>query len=103
LAGNIKANASQKLRIKIKGDGKTYQFRVRPSSNTYYSYVTSYQTTGEWEEIEIDLDSMYPVFRGRKLNLPNYNHERIGEFAILIGNKKAEEFRLIIDSIKIAD
>lgn len=100
-AGKINADPNQKLKIRLKGDGKTYQIRIRPSSNTYYSYVSSCKTTGEWEEIEIQLASMYPVFRGRRLNLPNYNHDQIGEFAILIGNKKDEEFELLIDYIKV--
>ena len=42
---------------------------------------------------------MYPAFRGRKLNKSNYDDEGIEEIAFLIGNKKAEAFKLEIDSI----
>ena len=40
---------------------------------------------------------MRPQFRGRKLNMSNFNNRSIEEIGILIGNKTEEEFRLIID------
>ena len=44
---------------------------------------------------------MYPAFRGRKLNIENYQGEKMQEIAFLIGNKKNENFRLEIDKIEI--
>ncbi len=44
---------------------------------------------------------MYPAFRGRTLNMDNLKPNKIEEIAILIGNKKAEKFRLEIDSISL--
>ena len=42
-----------------------------------------------------------PAFRGRTLNYPNFDKTTIEELAFLIGNKKAEDFKLIIDSITL--
>ena len=42
---------------------------------------------------------MYPTFRGKKLDISNYNVDNIEEIAFLIANKKAEDFKLEIDSI----
>lgn len=86
----------------LKGDGKRYQVRVRDDSGNYYSYIAYFKTTGEWQEIEVPLKEMYPSFRGRKLNFPNFSGGQIEEIAFLIGNKKEESFRLMIDEIKVS-
>lgn len=90
-----------KVVLKVKGDGKKYQFRVKTNSSDYYSYIFSFSTTGEWQEIEIRLEDMYPTFRGRKLDQPNFSSEHMEEIAFLIGNKKKENFQLLIDKIEL--
>ena len=87
--------------LKIKGDGKNYQFRIKHKSSDYASYITSFSSSGEWQEIEIPLISMYPSFRGRKLDEPNFFHKSIEEVTFLIANKKNEEFILLIDKIEL--
>jgi hypothetical protein len=68
--------------------------RIRENSSDYYSYIYTFETSGEWESIKIPLAEMYPSFRGRTLNLPNYSGKSMEELTFLIGNKKAESFRL---------
>lgn len=87
--------------LKIKGDGKTYQFRIKDNRNNYYSYIQNFKTSGKTETIELKLRDFEPYFRGRKLNIPNYNEDSLEQIAILIGNKKAESFRLEIDKVSI--
>jgi hypothetical protein len=87
--------------LKIKGDNKNYQFRIKNKSSDYASYITSFSSSGEWQEIEIPLNSMYPSFRGRKLDKPNFFHKNIEEVTFLIANKKNEEFMLLIDKIEL--
>ncbi len=87
--------------LKIKGDGKEYQLRVKDKSSNYYSYIKTFSTSGKWQEIEVPLSEMYPSFRGRKLNSPNFSHESIEEITFLIANKKNENFQLIIDKIEL--
>lgn len=96
-------SAEDKIRIRLKGDGKPYQFRVKQDSRAYYSYISTFETSGDWEEIEIPLKEMYPSFRGRKLNGDNFSHQTIREVAFLIGNKKPQSFKLIIDKIEIVN
>ncbi len=95
----ISVQKDAKIRIKLKGDGKNYQLRVKDNARNYYSYVKMFSTSGEWEEIIVSLKDMYPTFRGRRLNSPNFEKDVIEEIAILIGNKKNEAFELIIDTI----
>jgi hypothetical protein len=90
-----------KVLLKIRGDGKNYQFRIKANSGDYYSYIIPFSTSGEWQEIEIPLKDMYPTFRGRKLDKPNFSDDYIEEITFLIGNKKKEKFKLLIDRIEL--
>ncbi len=87
------------LMLRVKGDKKRYQIRVKSKRSQYYSYVAYIETSGQWETISIALKDMYPVFRGYRLNQPDYDGIQMEEIGILIGNKRAEEFRLEIDAI----
>ncbi|WP_299211789.1 CIA30 family protein [uncultured Aquimarina sp.] len=90
-----------KVLIRLKGDEKKYQFRIKTNSYDRYSYIAHFKTTGDWQTVEISLSEMYPAFRGRKLDLPKYPTETMQEIAFLISNKKAEQFRLEIDKIEL--
>lgn len=90
-----------KVSIKLKGDGKSYQFRIKTNGSDYYSYVTSFNTSGDWQTITIPFSSMYPAFRGRKLDAENYPGKQMELIAFLIGNKKAESFQLEIENITL--
>ena len=87
------------FKIRLKGDGKNYQFRVRSQLNERHSYQYEFPTTGAWQEVTVPFDQMIPTFRGMRLNLPNYPGELLRECSFLISNKKNESFRLEIDRI----
>jgi NADH dehydrogenase [ubiquinone] 1 alpha subcomplex assembly factor 1 len=89
------------LKLRLKGDGKRYQFRIKQSSGTYYSYVKYFNTRNDWQDIQINLSEMYPSYRGRRLDGDNFNHENLEEIAFLISNKKDENFNLLIKSVVI--
>lgn len=97
----IEVGTYSKIVVKLKGDGKPYQLRVKEDSSTRHSYVVSFETSGEWQEISIPLSDMYPAFRGRKLDMPNFPHRQIEEIVFLIGNKENESFKLLIDKIEV--
>lgn len=90
-----------KFVLKVRGDGKSYQFRVKTNRNDYHSYIFIFQTTSDWQTIEIPFTEMYPAFRGRTLAMKNYQGKQLQEIAFLIGNKKKESFRLEIDRIEL--
>ncbi|MDX1477074.1 MAG: CIA30 family protein [Saprospiraceae bacterium] len=88
-----------KFVLRVKGDGKAYQFRVKSDRFERHSYVSEFKTSGSWETIEIPMQDMYPSFRGVRLNIPNYPGLQAEEIALLIGNKRPEQFELQIDWI----
>ncbi|MAD96648.1 MAG: CIA30 family protein [Flavobacteriaceae bacterium] len=87
------------LVLRVKGDGKKYQIRVKASRFHYHSYIQYFKTTTSWQTIRIPLKDMYPTFRGRELNMENFAASTIKEIAFLIGNKRNENFQLLIDKI----
>ncbi len=90
-----------KFVIRLRGDGKRYQFRTKATLYDRHSYIAYFQTTGDWQTIEIPLSEMYPTFRGRELDMPNFPTKTMAEVAFLISNKKAESFSLEIDEIEL--
>ncbi|SKB87317.1 Complex I intermediate-associated protein 30 (CIA30) [Salegentibacter salinarum] len=91
----------KKALILLKGDGKSYQFRMKSNLKDRASYIYTFKTTGDWQTVEVPLLKMKPVFRGNKLDLPNFPAETTQEIRFLIGNEKAEDFRLEIDKIEL--
>ena len=85
--------------LRVKGDGKRYEFRLAGEPLQSESYVHQFTTSGEWQNIKLAISEFYPQFRGRKLNLPNFNFKNIEQMSFLIANKQEEDFNLLIDWI----
>lgn len=96
---NVSANST--ICLFLKGDKKEYQFRIKDKKDNYYSYITTFKTSGEWQEIEIPLKDLYPSVRGKKLSMANFSGSSFEEIVFLIGNKKNESFKLMLDKIEL--
>lgn len=90
-----------KLVIKIKGDNKRYQLRLKTNKLDAHSYITYFETSGLWQELEFLFADFYPTYRGRRLELPNFPGEQMEELGFMIANKKAQDFKLEIAQIRI--
>jgi NADH dehydrogenase [ubiquinone] 1 alpha subcomplex assembly factor 1 len=97
----LQVNPSDKIRIKLKGDGKTFQLRVKAFESDRHNYIKELDTTGEWQTIEIALSEMQPSWRGNKLSIPNFDKGQISSVTVLIGNGKKQNFELLIDAIEL--
>lgn len=87
--------------LRLKGDGKNYQFRIKKNSYDRASYIHTFKTSGEWETIKIPLEDFFPSYRGYKLNRRNFDGTYMEQIAILIANKRKEEFKLELDRITL--
>lgn len=85
--------------IRLKGDGKRYQFLVEADREGRHYYVYEFQTTKAWQTVEVPLAKMYPVYRGERLAIPNYPGQTMAQVRFLIANGKSESFRLEINKI----
>lgn len=99
---DLEVQENSVIRVRLKGDSKRYQFRVRHNRERH-SYITYFETIGEWQEIDFQLKELVPTYRGRRLSMPNFNRNSISEIGFLIGNNKKESFRLMIDRIELAE
>lgn len=97
----VEVKPTSKIVLTIKGDGKDYQIRIKDKSSTYFAYIKPFSTSGNWQKIDIRLSDMYPSFRGRNLDLPNFHSDSFEEITFLIANKQAESFQLLIDKIEV--
>jgi len=98
LSTTIKRDEEMKFIVmRVKGDGKRYEFRLKSSVSQSESYVHPFATSGEWEILKLEISEFYPQFRGRKLNIPNFNFTSIEQLSFLIANKQEEDFELLID------
>ena len=41
----------KKVILRVKGDKKKYQFRLKANRSDYYSYIQTFETSGVWQEI----------------------------------------------------
>jgi len=83
----------------LKGDGKTYQFRIDANPDARHSYACDFQTSGCWQTVEIPFADLFAIRHGDRLDLPNYPGQTLAQIQILIGNGQPESFRLEIDKI----
>jgi len=91
------------IRMKVKGDGRQYSFRIR-TNNRFdgVAYTQNFQTkTDEWIEVELPISDFRPSFRGRYLkDVPAIDPSTIRQLGILLGDKKQGDFLLKMAWIK---
>ncbi len=87
--------------LRVKGDGKQYEFRIKNNIYQSVSYVHQFKTTGEWQNIQLAINEFYPQYFGQKLNRSNFNYKNIEQISFLISNKQEEDFKLLIGRISI--
>lgn len=97
----VKVSPEQHVVLRLKGDGKRYQFRFRENSSDYFAYVHFFETSGEWQEIRLPLNEFTARYRGRDLDRPPFDGDQLVSARFLIGNKKPQDFSLLIDKIRI--
>ena len=87
--------------LKVRGDGRKYNFRIRGNTGNWASYTHSFDTVeGEWNEIELKIDDFYPVYRGYTLkNMPQLSEVIIKEIGIMLSDIIEVSFSIDIDWI----
>jgi NADH dehydrogenase [ubiquinone] 1 alpha subcomplex assembly factor 1 len=91
------------LELRLKGDGRRYQLRLRTSQPfDGVAYASSFETeAGKWITVRVDFKNCTPTFRGRTVpDAPALDPDGIRQIGILIGDYQEGPFRLEIDTIK---
>ncbi|MGZ8162930.1 MAG: CIA30 family protein [Methylobacter sp.] len=89
--------------LKVKGDGRTYQFRVK-TDDLYdgIAYRSLFATEAhQWQTITLPFDSFCASFRGRPVpEAPVLRPEQIRQIGFLLADKQQGSFHLEIAWIK---
>jgi len=102
LPANYRLKKYTGIKIRVKGDGRKYQFRIRTNSSFDGVAFKQEFTTApdEWTEIELPFESFLPTFRGRILqDIPPLDPDEIKQIGFLISDKKEGKFELLVDRI----
>jgi len=92
----------QGIRIRVKGDGRIYQFRVRIDRNLDgIAFKHEFETIdGTWIEQDLPFASFVPTYRGRTLqDVKPLEAADIRQLGFLLADKKAGPFNLTVDNI----
>ena len=100
---DVKNQNITKIVLRVKGDGQTYQLRLR--TNEYMdgaAYAHSFSTTkSEWLNIEFLPEDFQLTYRGRLLEQqPTISFKEINQLGFMIAGKQAGEFRLEVEKIE---
>lgn len=92
------------IHLRVKGDGKTYKFRMR-NSNRFdgIAYSQNFETKKEeWTEIKLDVEDFAATFRGRVFeDYPKLDTNDLKQIGFLIANKQEGAFHLEVDWIRV--
>ena len=90
------------IRLRVHGDGRPYQFRIRvDDNNDGISWRHTFTTVGSWQTVELLFDDFESVFRGRKIpGADSLDASDIRQLGFLLADGKAGAFRLDIAAIK---
>jgi monofunctional biosynthetic peptidoglycan transglycosylase len=88
--------------LEVRGDGRTYQFRLRQSGRfDGVAWRAEFETSEGWRRVELTYDAFEPVFRGR--SVPQAGPvvpSTIEQIGFLLADKQPGPFRLEIRKIE---
>ena len=89
--------------LRVKGDGRTYQFRLRTNEQfDGMAYRAEFSTQPDtWITVRLPFSSFEPTFRGRIVpDAPPLRPENIQQLGFLVADKQAGPFQVEIDWIR---
>ena len=94
---------AKSVRLKLRGDGREYQFRLRTNDRLDgIAWRAKFRTTGDWQTVNLEIKEFEPVFRGRLLaDAGPLNTGEIRQIGLMLADKRPGPFRLEIKSIEI--
>ena len=95
----VRVSACQAIVLGLKGDGNRYQLRVESTPKGPHAYAADFETSGDWQTIEIPFANLHAIHHGGWLDQPGYPGKTMSGIQILIATGKAESFQLEIDRI----
>jgi NADH dehydrogenase [ubiquinone] 1 alpha subcomplex assembly factor 1 len=90
----------ERLALRVKSSGSTFSMTIETKAGWYWSTFTT--KAGSWLIIELPFESFVPHTRfGEVIDGQPYDGAPMIRLGVIITNKKAESFRLDLDSIAV--
>ena len=91
--------------LKLRGDGRTYQFRLRQNGRfDGIAWRAEFSTSGEWETVELNFGQFQPVFRGRQVpEAGPVVASRIRQLGFMLADGQSGPFALEVQSIEFVE
>ena len=100
---NLGLDGYSGISVRVRGDGRTYQFRIRTGGRfDGIAYRYEFDTVpGEWLTVRVPFADCVPTFRGRVLSgVDPVQPQLIQQIGFMIADKKEGAFQLQVDWIK---
>jgi len=90
------------VRLVVRGDGRTYQFRLRQDDRfDGIAWRAEFSTSDDWQTVTLSFDEFVPVFRGRRvLDAGPLEPADIRQIGFMLADKTPGPFTLDIRSIE---
>jgi len=100
---NLNLKRGDKLLFRVRGDGREYSLNLYTQSRlTAFSYRVMFATKkNEWIEVRIPLDKFLATSFGQVVNDQPLDPNEVNGIGFLLSDKKAGQFKLEIDWIKV--
>ncbi|ODA30955.1 hypothetical protein A8L45_18640 [Veronia pacifica] len=102
LIPDMSDSRSDTVTLRVKGDGRPYQLRIRTDRAwDGVSYRALFDTNdGEWLDITLKASDFSPVFRGRPVrNVPELRFQDTKQLGFLLADKRTGEFHLEVSQL----
>jgi len=95
-------SSAKGLQLQVRGDGRTYQVRLRQDGNyDGVAWRAEFSTTTEWQTVSLDFEAFEPVFRGRQVpGAGPVVASNISQLGFMLADKTPGPFLLDIKSIR---
>ena len=98
---NINLSSTDGIFIKVKGDGRKYQFRIRSQASRWANYSQEFKTKKDTvQSFFLPYKDFKPSWRGRSVrNVPTLTGKDVRGIGFLLGDKVQGKFKLEILNI----
>jgi len=98
---NINLSSTDGIFIKVKGDGRKYQFRIRSQASRWANYSQEFKTKKDTvQSFFLPYKDFKPSWRGRSVrNVPTLTGKDVRGIGFLLGDKVQGKFKLDILNI----
>lgn len=97
-------SAADSVLLRVKGDGRSYQFRLYTGAHyqgSRIAYATTFATLADtWLDLRLHFSQLQPTVRGRRLSGPAFDASDVVEMGFLLADKHEGAFQLCIDWIR---